>query len=865
MSNSLGHSLLYQSLYGPNVLEQRVRANSVGVSESSVKPLFTTKFFGHTLNVKKVKGGKGGQRMFSIVPHAALTMDTASGLARKFNLDGNSELQIDVSGGDFQQIVIQVTNSSISLVLHWGGVSDRKKNWILPSRRPDGTQMYQNQALRTPFIKSGSSSMVKIEIDEPDVQALEFLVIDEARNKWFKDNGQNFRIQLLRKIKTSSSVSVPEDLVQVEYEAARSELLEEISRGVSIDRLRKNLTKTSDGNKTSETSVPKVQIKVENRRDRNAERIQRKKRDFMHIVNKYVADSVEENLPSIPKAPTAVELFSKAKEEQDGSQISNIKKFKLGDKELIALVTKPSGKTKVYLVTDFDGPLTLHWALSKTSGEWQAPPPGVLPQGSISLDKACETQFADSHSTDPLYQVQSIEIDIGENNYVGIPFVLVSSGNWIKNSGSDFYVEFTVGAKKVKKDAGDGKGTAKALLDKIAEMESEAQKSFMHRFIIAADLTEWAKDTGELGLAGILVWMRFMATRQLIWNKNYNVKPREISRAQDRLTDSLENVYKSHPQCREVLRMIMSTVGRGGEGDVGQRIRDEILVIQRNNDCKGGFMEEWHQKLHNNTSPDDVVICQALIDYFKSNLDLSVYWNTLNSNGITKERLLSYDRAIHNEPKFKREQKDGLLRDLGSYMRTLKAVHSGADLESAVANCMGYKAQGLLQFVLHHVEDKNVEALLEGLLEAREELRPLLLRPQERLKDLLFLDIALDSTVRTAIERGYEELNNAGPEKIMYFITLALENLALSSDNNEDLIYCLKASRWKVVKKLMQGERLASLESVNNLMTNKIDAMMVLMLTLTTKNPSSDEKQSEGDLENIGIATTGRGRGVPMG
>ena len=26
----------------------------------------------------------------------------------------------------------------------------------------------------------------------------------------------------------------------------------------------------------------------------------------------------------------------------------------------------------------------------------------------------------------------------------------------------------------------------------------------------------------------------------------------------------------------------------------------------------------------------------------------------------------------------------------------------------------------------------------------------------------------------------------------MYFITLVLENLALSSDDNEDLIYCLK-------------------------------------------------------------------------
>ncbi|MBA0592744.1 hypothetical protein Gorai_009719, partial [Gossypium raimondii] len=98
----------------------------------------------------------------------------------------------------------------------------------------------------------------------------------------------------------------------------------------------------------------------------------------------------------------------------------------------------------------------------------------------------------------------------------------------------------------------------------------------------------------------------------------------------------------------------------------------------------------------------------------------------------------------------------------------------------------------LLRFILQHVEDRNVEALIEGLLEARQELRPLLLKSSDRLKDLLFLDIALDSTVRTATERAYEELNNAGPEKIMYFITLVLENLALSSDDNEDLIYCLK-------------------------------------------------------------------------
>lgn len=47
-----------------------------------------------------------------------------------------------------------------------------------------------------------------------------------------------------------------------------------------------------------------------------------------------------------------------------------------------------------------------------------------------------------------------------------------------------------------------------------------------HRFNIATELTERCKNEGELGLVGILVWLRFMACRQLTWNKNYNVKPR---------------------------------------------------------------------------------------------------------------------------------------------------------------------------------------------------------------------------------------------------------------------------------------------------------------------------------------------------
>lgn len=853
MSNSIGHhNLLHQRLIRPTVLEHQSKHNSSGVLQVQAashirKSPIHTKFLGNTLNSPKTKLPMGTRPFLPAIPRAVLVTDPGSKVAGKFSLDGNIELQVNVSAGtpgSISLVDIQITNTNNSLMLHWGGIRDRKEKWVLPSRRPNGSKVYKNQALRTPFVKSGSNSVLKLEIDDPGIQAIEFVIVDEAQNKWYKNNGQNFAVKLPVKEKIISNVPVPENLVQIqayirwerkgkqmytpeqekeEYEAARTELLQEVAKGTSIQDLRAKVTNKNVESEIKEPHPSETKSKAtdtkqqKSKRYFSGDRIQRKKRDLTQLLNKYEAVSAEKEIPFKPKPLTVIEIYAKMKEEQNGGPILNRKIFKLSEKELLVLVTKSDGKTKVHMATDFKEPLTLHWALSKNAGEWLAPPPSTLPPGSVPINEAIDTQFSSTSSADPPYQVQSLEIEIEEEKFVGMPFVLVSGGNWIKNNGRDFYVEFGVGHKKIQKDAGDGKGTARALLDKIAEKESEAQKSFMHRFNIAADLIEEARGAGELGFAGILVWMRFMATRQLIWNKNYNVKPREISRAQDRLTDKLQNIYESHPQYRELLRMIMSTVGRGGQGDVGQRIRDEILVLQRNNDCKGAMMEEWHQKLHNNTSPDDVVICQALIDYIKNDFDISVYWKTLNSNGITKERLLSYDRAIHNEPNFRREQKDSLLRDLGNYLRTLKAVHSGADLESAISNCLGYKAQGqgfmvgvnidpisglpsgfpeLLQFVVEHVEDRNVEALLEGLLEARQELRPLLLKSSHRLKDLLFLDIALDSTVRTAIERGYGELNNAGPEKIMHFITLVLENLILSSDNNEDLIYCLKG--WKL-------------------------------------------------------------------
>ena len=53
----------------------------------------------------------------------------------------------------------------------------------------------------------------------------------------------------------------------------------------------------------------------------------------------------------------------------------------------------------------------------------------------------------------------------------------------------------------------------------------------------------------------------------------------------------------------------------------GQQIRDYILVIMHkfNLPRKGKyFYEQWHQKLHNNSTPDDIIICEALLSFLKS-------------------------------------------------------------------------------------------------------------------------------------------------------------------------------------------------------------------------------------------------------
>jgi alpha-glucan,water dikinase len=220
-------------------------------------------------------------------------------------------------------------------------------------------------------------------------------------------------------------------------------------------------------------------------------------------------------------------------------------------------------------------------------------------------------------------------------------------------------------------------------------------------------------------------------------------------------------------------------------------------------EVKGTWMEEWHQKLHNNTTPDDVPICQAYLAFLEADGDKNAYWRVLSDAGVTRERLESFERPVRCEPEwFGPDKKDALVRDFRAYLGVLKAVHSGADLQASAAAVAGAalpeKARPHLGYVLSHIGDAQVLPFVEAAVEARAELAAA--DGGKRLasdRDLLYLDLALEGAVRAAAERGVGGGGGGGGGAAAALMAPLLQNLALTLGDNEEVAYCLKA--WQAL------------------------------------------------------------------
>jgi alpha-glucan,water dikinase len=469
---------------------------------------------------------------------------------------------------------------------------------------------------------------------------------------------------------------------------------------------------------------------------------------------------------------------------------------------LLLIFEKQVTGTGVEIIIKMEAQRTVffHWGFRRLrEPSWEIPPENIWPEQSRVFDKtAIQTPFIKTNGTSQIILQLSDDL-----HFPLIAFVLFfpDDNHWDNNHGQDYLIEIPLRQEISSGHMPKMPIKFEALAEKIIEREMCGHSwTLMHRFNLCYDLLDDIRDDTD-GLALVYVWLRYSAIRQLDWQRNYNTQPRELSHALDRLTKRLAALYVDHPQARHLIRLILTTLGRGGEG---QRIRDEILNIMHRHHIKevsGHFMEEWHQKLHNNTTPDDVVLCEAYLTFLRSNGDLDLFYKKLKAGGVTKERLISYDRPIRSQPDFIPHLKDALIHDFEGFLGVLKGVHSGTDLGVAIqaARYLFDQDMHTLMDNIWSNKDAGPDALftmLGWLTEGRRRLSGWLEERRDSVLDLIFLDLALEDFLRVAVERTLHF--NWTAVDLARLIAVMLVNLALT-DDDEELDQCNR--QWSLVGK----------------------------------------------------------------
>ena len=473
-------------------------------------------------------------------------------------------------------------------------------------------------------------------------------------------------------------------------------------------------------------------------------------------------------------------------------------------------------KVHIKIIAKTKKKIILHWGIYKAMYglTWYKPPKESYPPNTKEIDQmSVETEF-------PQCGNSSIEIIIqrgkGYKDYIGgLNFVIYDPiGNiWYNNYRKDYQIKFKLKVDKTQSRQiliQRGLYVPEFMLDVINCEANYGSWTLMHRYNKCSDIIRnWDLNIDNEKWIWILIWLRYSFLRQLDWQRNYNTRPALLSGAMSNLSDLLtgkygdalknEKEYKNLIDSKSsIIKNILSLLGKGTGN--GQEIRDEILkVMHRNNIPKthlGNFYEQWHQKLHNNTTPEDITICEAVINFLKSKGDMSVYWKTLKEGGISKERLASYERNITNEPWYSPNYN---IADFENYLRILKSVHASTDLLMTYEGCkgiIGNNACNRMEEIIRNKDTNDIIGQMKRVAELREELDIIIKREignNGKLREVLFLELSLEVYVRQLVEKVIHI--KLDYKSYITEISLVLRNIKISYPKYKEFNLCYED--WK--------------------------------------------------------------------
>jgi len=177
-----------------------------------------------------------------------------------------------------------------------------------------------------------------------------------------------------------------------------------------------------------------------------------------------------------------------------------------------------------------------------------------------------------------------------------------------------------------------------------------------------------------------------------------------------------------------------------------------------------------------------------LLAYLKSGGDMSKYWEVLSANNITSERLASYERKITTEPWHKPEA----IPDFENYLAILKRMHSSDDLNLLIGEAKGHvggDTHSLMHDLQANFKDHDCVRQMDRALALRSNLcqHHYDRHNAQKLKDVCFLDLALEAYVRKLSEKIMHI--DIGFEAYIREVSIILNNLCLSYQW-EELKYC---------------------------------------------------------------------------
>lgn len=464
----------------------------------------------------------------------------------------------------------------------------------------------------------------------------------------------------------------------------------------------------------------------------------------------------------MPPCASPRHIVAVANTEQEVERLSSVHEESVG-----LTVSVDKGVDAYYVTVEGDPTKTLHWAIN----EWELAPDSCRPAGTVQVDDlAVQTSLGPEGRCVIEFPSASCPSKM--------VFVVKDGEKWIHNGAGDFVAYM--------KPPGVDDVIAKV----IAAETTRERWSLFDRVNLATGLVDAGVAAGPFGMGFIFSWLRLSSMKQLPWYRGTNYQSKDAAHAQKVLSQKMADLCctAKDPACRLFARMSLATMPRGGGN--GDDIRMGILHVMRDNGIREGhrpgiechFLESWHQKLHTNTTPEDITICEAYLAFLGSG-DMGDFWRVAWENGrITPESLAAMDHPVQATP----VHLPHLIGPMNHYLWILKTTHAGADLDVMYEMCRGHLDGDLAWMIGDMLTNRNEWWVPGKIVEIRQRLSGYWKGTPGCGRDIMLLDIALDSYFRILVERM--DKAGMGADDLINVVTMVLSNAVISSES--DVLEC---------------------------------------------------------------------------